>query len=98
MSTNPAAGEIIWKTDLSSWRTEYKQYWPIVPTDAIVVPGTDTLLVADGYGSSFVHMFDKHTGAYLGTGCCCTVDLWSASQSALGSRESLPCAARVAGG
>jgi hypothetical protein len=40
---------------------EMKQYTPIRPCDAIVVPGTDTLLVADGYGSSFVHAFGAPT-------------------------------------
>ena len=34
------------------------------PTDSHVVDGV--LLVADGYGSSFVHEVDKDTGAYLG--------------------------------
>jgi hypothetical protein len=56
-------GEILWQTDLSGWKTDPKlqKYTPIVPTDAIVVPGTNHLLVADGYGSSFVHVFDKNT-------------------------------------
>jgi hypothetical protein len=61
-------GEILWQTDLSGWKTDPKlqKYTPIVPTDAIVVPGTNHLLVADGYGSSFVHVFDKNTGQYTG--------------------------------
>lgn len=60
-------GNIIWTADLSGWAKdpEMKQYTPIRPCDAIVVPGTDTLLVADGYGSSFVHAFDKNTGVYI---------------------------------
>ena len=40
------------------WVTEGPLAWPglpWLPTDATVVPGTDRLLVADGYGSSYVH-------------------------------------------
>eukprot|EP00927_Polykrikos_kofoidii_P062127 TRINITY_DN56942_c0_g1_i1.p1 TRINITY_DN56942_c0_g1~~TRINITY_DN56942_c0_g1_i1.p1 ORF type:complete len:424 (+),score=62.33 TRINITY_DN56942_c0_g1_i1:85-1356(+) len=58
-------GKIVWTTDFSAWKTEKPQYWPIQPTDAIVAPGTDILVVADGYGSSFVHLLNKTTGAYL---------------------------------
>ena len=29
------------------------------------MPGTDELLVADGYGSSFIHVLNKTTGEYL---------------------------------
>jgi hypothetical protein len=60
-------GAIVWMANLSNWETLYPQYWPIRPTDAVVVPGTDTLLVADGYGSSYIHLFDKNTGVYLKT-------------------------------
>ena len=59
------AGAIVWDVDLSDWKTKYPQYWPILPTDAIVVPGTDILLVVDGYGSSWAHWFNKTTGAYI---------------------------------
>jgi hypothetical protein len=59
------AGKIVWMTNLNNWETEYPQYWPIRPTDAVVVPGTNILLVADGYGSSWIHQFDKNTGVYL---------------------------------
>lgn len=59
------AGTILWDVDLSDWKTKYPQYWPILPTDAIVVPGTDILLVVDGYGSSWAHWFNKTTGAYI---------------------------------
>lgn len=62
-------GNIIWTADLSHWPSDpiMKKFAThgIRPTDAIVVPGTDTLLVADGYGSSFVHSFDKYTGKYI---------------------------------
>lgn len=58
-------GDIIWTADLSDWETKYPQYWPVKPTDAIVVPGTDVLLLADGYGSSFVHQFNKNTGEFI---------------------------------
>jgi hypothetical protein len=58
-------GEIVWMTNLTDWQTMYPQYWPILPTDAIVVPDTDILLVADGYGSSYIHLFDKNTGEYM---------------------------------
>jgi hypothetical protein len=59
------SGEIIWMTNLTNWETLYPHYWPIRPTDAVVVPDTDLLLVADGYGSSYIHTFDKNTGVYL---------------------------------
>jgi len=53
-------------SNFTDWKTLYPKFWPISPTDAVVVPGTDTLLLADGYGSSFIHMLDKNTGKYLG--------------------------------
>jgi len=59
-------GQVIWMSNFTNWKTLYPQYWPLSPTDAVVVPGTNTLLVADGYGSSFIHMLDKNTGKYLG--------------------------------
>lgn len=58
-------GSVMWTADLKHWQQEKPQYWPIRPCDAIVVPGTDILVVADGYGSSFIHWFDKHTGKYI---------------------------------
>ena len=51
VSKTDTNGQILWRTNFSNWKSEYPQYWPIMPTDAIVVPGTDLLLVADGYGS-----------------------------------------------
>jgi len=58
-------GDILWITDFTGWKTEHPQYWPILPTDSVVIPGTDILLLSDGYGSSFVHQIDKNTGKYL---------------------------------
>lgn len=58
-------GRVIWTADFSHWKTERPEFWPILPTDAVVMPGTDILLVADGYGSSFVHALNKTTGMYL---------------------------------
>jgi hypothetical protein len=58
-------GDVVWTTDFSDWETRYHQYWPIRPTDAIPVPGTDLLLVADGYGSSWIHTLNKTTGDYI---------------------------------
>lgn len=58
-------GDILWSTDLTDWETRYPQYWPILPTDAIAVPGTDFLLVADGYGSNYIHTFNKSNGAFM---------------------------------
>ena len=60
-----SAGEIIWSTSFSDWNVSHPEYWPIRPTDAIVVPGTDLLLVADGYGSSFIHFLNKTNGKFL---------------------------------
>ena len=34
-------------------------------TQVIPLPGTDYLLVTDGYGSSYVHVLNKTTGAYI---------------------------------
>lgn len=58
-------GTIVWSVSFADWQTTKPQYWPIIPTDAIVVPGTDLLLLADGYGSSFIHFLNKTTGEYL---------------------------------
>ena len=63
--TAAETGEIVWTADLTHWNQAYPQYWPVKPTQAIVVPGTDILLVADGYGSSFVHAFNKTNGQFL---------------------------------
>eukprot|EP01063_Lacrimia_lanifica_P029793 TRINITY_DN4604_c0_g3_i1.p1 TRINITY_DN4604_c0_g3~~TRINITY_DN4604_c0_g3_i1.p1 ORF type:complete len:354 (+),score=146.20 TRINITY_DN4604_c0_g3_i1:56-1117(+) len=59
-------GKIVWELDVTSWQTERPQYWPFLPTEVAVVPGTDVMWVTDGYGSSFVHKFNKTNAEYLG--------------------------------
>lgn len=58
-------GKIVWKSDFTDIWKNNKTVWPYKPTDAVVVPNTNTLLVADGYGQSWVHKLDKRTGEYL---------------------------------
>jgi len=53
-------------SNFSDWQKKFPQYWPLRPTDAVVVPNSNILLVADGYGSSFIHLLDKYTGEYMG--------------------------------
>ena len=50
-------------TSTARWDVTRKEFWPCKPTDATVVG--DTLYVSDGYGTSWVHLFDKHNGTYL---------------------------------
>lgn len=57
-------GTIVWSTNLTAEFSGTK-YWPFLPTDAVVPPGSPVVYVADGYGSSFVHHFDVKTGKYL---------------------------------
>eukprot|EP01052_Picozoa_sp_SAG31_P013219 SAG31_NODE_791_length_12069_cov_22.664411_2_plen_344_part_00 len=56
-------GAIIWTKNLSEWRTTKPHFWPCKPTDATVVG--DLLYVADGYGTSWIHIFDKRNGTYV---------------------------------
>lgn len=56
-------GDVVWSTDLRDWATRYPEYWPILPTDVVVVD--DLLFVADGYGSSWIHVFNKTTGEFV---------------------------------
>ena len=52
------------------WSNTEKLVWPGMPyrpTDCLVIPGDDRLFVADGYGSSFVHVVDRRNGQYTGT-------------------------------
>ena len=56
-------GAVIWSKNLSSWKTTHPHFWPCKPTDAMVVG--ETLYVADGYGTSWIHMFSKHNGTYI---------------------------------
>ena len=58
-------GEIVWKRNLSAWEQERPDFWPLKPTDSVVIPNSNILLVADGYGSDYVHMFNTLTGAYI---------------------------------
>lgn len=54
-------GEIIWES-------VGPPVWPGVPylpTSAVPIPGTETLLVCDGYGSSFVHGISMVDGSYI---------------------------------
>ena len=50
-------GDVIYTINLTSWKDTHKDFWPCRPTDATVVG--DTLYVSDGYGTSWIHMFDK---------------------------------------
>jgi len=50
---------------------EWTQQWPAAmgnykPTDAVVLPGGQRLLVADGYGSSMIHALKTADGVYAG--------------------------------
>jgi len=62
-------GDLVWEANLSDPVVGFPQpsqrpdFWPVRPTDTYV--RGDTLYVADGYGSSWVHLFNKHTGQYL---------------------------------
>jgi len=58
-------GKIVWKANFSNWQQDKPQYWPLKPTDSIVIPNSDILLLADGYGSSYVHALNKTTGEYI---------------------------------
>lgn len=60
-------GRIVWRTDMTKdWEGD-KQHWPFKPTDLLIPPNkNDTVLVADGYGLSQLHEFDRATGKYTG--------------------------------
>lgn len=50
---------------------EWTQKWPAQmgnykPTDVVVPPGSDRVLVADGYGSSMIHALKDKDGVYAG--------------------------------
>jgi len=78
-SQHAGAEPAVVKTDLSGetilWRTVLDQKWALSHnytafnktrlTDVIPLPGTDYILVTDGYGSSFVHVLNKTDGAYV---------------------------------
>ena len=60
-------GDIIWRSDMTAAWQGNKSFWPFKPTDLLIPPGeANTVLVADGYGLSKVHSFDRTTGEYTG--------------------------------
>jgi len=62
------SSNILWQTFLDAdWakKNNYTKYGRTRLTDVIPLPGTDYLLVTDGYGSSYVHVLNKTTGAYI---------------------------------
>jgi len=66
--TDLSSSNILWQTFLDAeWaaKNSYPQYGRTRLTDVIPLPGTDYLLVTDGYGSSYVHVLNKTTGAYI---------------------------------
>jgi hypothetical protein len=66
-------GNVLHKSTIDGdivWSNTEKLVWPgmgYAPTDCLVIPGDDRLFVADGYGSSFVHVVDRRNGQYTGT-------------------------------
>jgi len=60
------SGEMIWTGGLMPPNNE-SDFWPYMPTDAVVAPpGSSNLYVSDGYGSSYVHLMDAGTGEWTG--------------------------------
>jgi hypothetical protein len=53
-------GRILWTQKWSAQMGNYK------PTDAVAPPGGDRVLVADGYGSSMIHVLKSGDGIYAG--------------------------------
>jgi hypothetical protein len=53
-------GEILWTQKWPPQMGNYK------PTDVVVPPGSDRVLVADGYGSSMIHALKTADGVYAG--------------------------------
>jgi hypothetical protein len=53
-------GDILWTQKWPSQMGNYK------PTDVVAVPGSDRVLVADGYGSSMIHALRAADGVYAG--------------------------------
>ena len=53
-------GEILWSQKWGPQMGNYK------PTDVVVAPGGDRVLVADGYGSSMIHALRISDGIYAG--------------------------------
>lgn len=53
-------GQVIWTQKWPAQMGNYK------PTDVVVPPGSDRVLVADGYGSSMIHALKTADGVYAG--------------------------------
>ncbi len=53
-------GRVLWTQKWSEQMGNYK------PTDAVVAPGADRVVVADGYGSSMIHELKTADGVYAG--------------------------------
>jgi sugar lactone lactonase YvrE len=53
-------GKVLWTQKWSPQMGNYK------PTDAVAPPGSDRVLIADGYGSSMIHALKKPDGVYAG--------------------------------
>lgn len=53
-------GDVIWTQKWPAQMGNYK------PTDVVVAPGSDRVLVADGYGSSMIHGLKANDGVYAG--------------------------------
>ncbi len=50
---------------------EWTRKWPAFmgnykPTDVVALPGSENVIVADGYGSSMIHVLKQHDGVYAG--------------------------------
>lgn len=66
--TDLSSGTILWQTFLDAdWakKNGYPKFGRTRLTDVIPLPGTDYLLVTDGYGSSYVHVLNKTDGAFI---------------------------------
>jgi hypothetical protein len=53
-------GEVLWTQRWTAQMGNYK------PTDVVVAPGSDRVIVADGYGSSMLHALKTKDGVYAG--------------------------------
>jgi len=59
------SGDIVWTNNATAaWSNT--TYWPYKPTWTIVPPGSQSVYVSDGYGSSYVHELDVASGKYTG--------------------------------
>lgn len=53
-------GQVLWTQKWPSQMGNYK------PTDVVVPPGSERVMVADGYGSSMIHVLKAEDGVYAG--------------------------------